>query len=153
MASVFKLGRDKKKRNAPWYFEYQDHDGKKRMRKGFTEKSLTEQFAVKMETEARLRRMGFIDKQQANLAEEQKSDVAARVKEYERDLTRRKNTEKHVKLTIGRVRRVIVGCGFKTLGDITAVAVDDYVVKLCETEELGHRTHNHYLQAMEGFCN
>jgi hypothetical protein len=35
MASVFKLGRDKKKKNAPWYFEYKDQDGKKRMRKGF----------------------------------------------------------------------------------------------------------------------
>ena len=54
MASVFKLGRDKKKRNSIWYFEYQDHQGKKRMRKGFTDKSLTEQLAVKLETEAPL---------------------------------------------------------------------------------------------------
>lgn len=153
MASVFKLGRDKKKKNAPWYFEYQDHLGKKRMRKGFTEKSLTEQLAVKMETEARMRRLGFIDEKQAALADEQKSDVEPQIKEYERTLKRRKNSPKYVSLAVGRIRRIVSGCGFQTLGDISDTAVDSYMAKLCEAEGLGHRTHNHYLQAIEGFCN
>jgi hypothetical protein len=47
MASVFKLGRDKGKKNSPWYYQYIDHDGKKRMRKGFTDRSLTLQAAAK----------------------------------------------------------------------------------------------------------
>ena len=38
MASVFKRGRDKGKKGASWYFEYRDEFGKKRMRKGFTDK-------------------------------------------------------------------------------------------------------------------
>jgi integrase len=153
MASVFKLGRDKKKRHAVWYFEYQDHKGKKRMRKGFTDKSLTEQLAVKMETNARLRRMGYIDDNQAEFAESKDSAVSKHIDDFERSLSNRKNTSKHVNLTIGRVRRIVTSCGFETLGQITADAVEDFLVKLRVEEDFGHRTYNHYLQAMEGFCN
>ncbi|WP_442483338.1 tyrosine-type recombinase/integrase [Aeoliella sp. SH292] len=153
MASVFKLGRDKKRKGAPWYFEYLDHHGKKRMRKGFTDKSLTEQLAVKLETEARLRRMGLVDGEQADLALEKKSGIAKHLEDYERSLTKRKNTTKHVKLTMGRVRRVVEGCDFQTLGDINADAIEALVIELREEEDLGHRTYNHYLQAIEGLCN
>lgn len=153
MASVFKLGRDKKKRNAVWYFEYRDHNGKKRMRKGFTDKSLTEQLAIKLETDARLRRMGYIDESQAELAEGKKSALSKHLDDFERGLSNRKNTPKHVKLTMGRVRRIVTGCGFETLGDILADAVEDFLVELRVEEDLGHRTFNHYLQAMECFCN
>jgi integrase len=153
MASVFKLGRDKKKRNANWYFEYCDHNGKKRMRKGFTDKSLTEQLAVKLETEARLRRMGYIDDRQAELAEGKKSAVSKHLDDYERSLSTRKNTSKHVKLTMGRVRRIVVGCKIEMLGDISADAVGEFMLELQVEEDLGHRTYNHYLQAMEGFCS
>jgi hypothetical protein len=153
MASVFKLGRDKRKRRSVWYFEYLDHTGKKRMRKGFTDKSLTEQLAVKLETEARLRRMGYIDDSQAELAEGKNSAISKHLDDFERSLSNRKNTTKHVQLTVGRVRRVVKGCGFEALGQITADAVEEYMVELRGAEDFGHRTYNHYLQAMEGFCN
>ena len=153
MASVFKLGRDKKKRNAPWYFEYKDHHGKKRMRRGFTDKSLTEQLAVKYETEARLRIMGYVDPVQADLADEQKTAIAKHLADFEKSLLARKNTSKHVKLTIGRIRKIVVGCQFEKLHDIRADDVENLMIELREEEDLSHRTYNHYLQAMEGFCN
>ena len=58
MASVFKRGRDKGKRGAAWHFEFIDEKGKPRMRKGFTDKGLTQQLANKVEAEAKLRRDG-----------------------------------------------------------------------------------------------
>jgi hypothetical protein len=75
MASVFKLGRDKKKRNAPWHLEYKDEFGKKRMKKGFTDKGLTEKLAAKLEMEAHLRTMGLIDKDAERLAEQKKTSI------------------------------------------------------------------------------
>lgn len=38
MASIFKRGRDKGKRNAAYYVSYTDHNGRRRTAKGFTDK-------------------------------------------------------------------------------------------------------------------
>ena len=61
MASIFKLSRDKGKKNKPWYIQYFDHEGKRVTEKGFTDKGLTEQLAAKLENEAMLRKKGLID--------------------------------------------------------------------------------------------
>jgi site-specific recombinase XerD len=153
MASVFKLGRDKKKKSSPWYFEYKDQHGKKKMRKGFTDKSLTEQLAMKLETEARLRTMGFIDAEQEERAEQKTSEVQEHLVAFRKSLGAKKNTDKHVKLTLSRIERIIDGCEFKTLGDLDADTVEVFMTELREEEDLGHRTYNHYLQAIDSFCN
>jgi integrase/recombinase XerD len=153
MASIFKLGRDKKKKNAPWYFEYKDHKGRKRMRKGFTDKGLTQQLATKLETEADMRRKGLIDGEQEERAERRKSDIREHLREYRTSLEAKENTGKHVRLIMGRIERIVDGCGFATLGDLDATKVEGYLTKLRKKEDLGHRTYNHYLQAIDAFCN
>ncbi len=153
MASVFKLGRDKKKKSAPWYFEYKDHHGKRRMRKGFTDKSLTEQLAIKLETEARLRTMGLIDSEQRERVEQQSSDVQHHLAAYRKSLGFKKTSDKHIKLTMSRIERIIAGCEFKTLGDFDPDSVEVFMVELREEVDIGHRTYNHYLQAIDSFCN
>jgi hypothetical protein len=110
MASVFKLGRDKKKRNAPWHLEYKDEFGKKRMKKGFTDKGLTEKLAAKLEMEAHLRTMGLIDKDAERLAEQKKTSVEESLFDFERSLKARKVTEKHITLTLSLIRKVVTGC-------------------------------------------
>ncbi len=153
MASIFKLGRDKKKKSSPWYFEYKDQHGKKKMRKGFTDKSLTEQLAVKLETEARLRTMGFIDSEQEERAEQKTSDIQGHLAAFRMSLGSKKTTDKHIKLTLSRVERIIDGCEFKILGDLDADTVEVFMTELREEDDLGHRTFNHYLQAIDSFCN
>jgi site-specific recombinase XerC len=153
MASVFKLGRDRKKRNAPWYFEFRDQNGKRRMRKGFTDKALTEQLAVKLETESRLRRMGYIDLEQEKQAEWRRSGLQENLEAFRGSLQAKKTTAKHLRLTIARVKRIIEACEFKTLGDLDAGSVEVFMTELREEEDLGHRTYNHYLQAIDSFCN
>jgi integrase len=51
-----------------------------------------------------------------------------------------------------RVRRIIEGCGFESLAAIEAEPVQTFLRKLRREEDLGHRTYNHYLQAMDAFC-
>ena len=153
MASVFKLGRNKRKKNSPWYFEYKDENGKKRMMKGFTDKALTEQLAVKMETEVRLRTMGLVDPEQDRRKERRESPIAQQLTSFETHLERKKNSAKHISLTMGRIRRIVDGCEFEALGDLNAEEVEEFMGEIMEEDDLGHRTYNHYLQAMESFCN
>ena len=153
MPSVFKLGRDKKKKNAPWYFEYKDQDGAKRMKKGFTDKAMTEQLAVKLETEARMRSLGLIDADQENKAKLRNSPLKQHLKDFRRSLEAKDNTEKHVNLLMKRVERIVEGCEFATLADISADGVEQFMAELRKSEDLGNRTYNHYLQGFDSFCN
>jgi hypothetical protein len=53
MASVYKKTSDKGNRRAAWYFCYVDETGKRRQRRGFTDKAATKKLALKLEEEAR----------------------------------------------------------------------------------------------------
>ena len=59
MASVYKKASDKGNRRAAWYFSYVDETGKRRQRRGFTDKAATEKLAIKLEEEARMVREGI----------------------------------------------------------------------------------------------
>ena len=115
MASIYKRSRDKGKKNKPYYIQYFDHDGKRPGAKGFTDKGLTEQLAAKLENEVMLRKRGMIDPAQEQLAvrsSNRRSPSISRPSTARMDNT----TPKHRKLTMTRVRRLVEGCGFETLG-------------------------------------
>src|SRR4051812_4441573 len=124
MASVFKKSRDKGKKNKPWWIEYIDADGKRAYAKGFTEKGLTEQLAAKLENEVLLRRRGMIDPAQERLLAIKQSPVEGHLTAFERSLDN--TTPKHRGLTMARVRRLIGGGGFHTIGEL-----DSEKVQLC----------------------
>ncbi len=149
MASIFK--RQPKRKNEIYLIQYLDHRGKRRTAKGFTDKGLTEELAAKLESEARLRTAGLIDPAQDRIAEHNQVGIEAHLKAFEKSLAT--NTPKYIKLTMGRVRRIIDGCGFATLSTIDADDVQDFLADLQVAEDLGHRTYNHYLQAIDAFCN
>ena len=153
MASVFKRGRDKGKRGSAWHFEFVDENGKRRMRKGLTDKSLTQQLANKLETEARLRRDGLIDTEQETTNVRRKSPIEDQLAAFKRSLEFKKNTPKHVKLTLSRVRRVIVGCEWTKLGEMSADEAEAFMQEFQEDEDVSNRTYNHYLQAIDSFGN
>src|ERR1700726_3530635 len=149
MATIYK--RNKRKKNEPYSIQYIDHAGKRRTTQGYTERGLSEQLAGKLEAEARLRRTGLIDPEQERFVERQQSPIDEHLKAFEESLG--DNTGKHVKLTMFRVRRIIEGCEFQNLGDIDQEKVQTFLRQLCAAEDLGHRTYNHYLQAIDAFLN
>ena len=153
MASVFKLGRDKGKRNASWYFEYVDHKGKKRMKKGFTDKALTQDLANKMQLESRKRSLGLIDSEEEERRDRQSSSIEQHLVDYEKSLLAKQNSQKHVKLTLSRIRKIISGCEFEFLRDLSADDVETFLTDLRDEDNIGYRTYNHYLQAIDGWCN
>ncbi len=151
MASIFKRGRDKKNRYATYWIEYKDHLGKRRTRKGFTDKSLTEQLASKLEQEARLRKTGMIDPAEERLAEYGKAPIGLHLDAFAKHL--QKNTPKHSSLTMTRVRRLVTETECETIRELNAERIQLYLRDLLDEGEIGHRTYNHYLQAIESFCN
>ncbi|MGD9721456.1 MAG: tyrosine-type recombinase/integrase [Pirellulales bacterium] len=148
MASIYKRSKKKGERYTIQYF---DHRGKRRTKLGFTDKGLTEELAGKLELEARMRTTGLIDPLLDRFAEQKRLPIDEHLDAFEESLA--DNTGKHVKLTMTRVRRIVAGAEFEKLSDIDGEPVQTFLRKLRKEEDLGHRTYNHYLQAMDGFCN
>ena len=65
MAAIYKRKQDKSKKRSCWYIGYTDHNGKRRTRKGFSDKGETERLAAKIEEEARMILEGLIKPSQA----------------------------------------------------------------------------------------
>lgn len=150
MASVYKRRADRLKKNAPYYVAFTDHNGKRRVRKAFTDKQLSEQLASKLEHEVMLRRRGLIDPTQERFAAEKRAPIESHLAAFEKSLVHA--TPKHRKLTMTRIRRIVAGLGAPSIGGIDGEAVEQFLVALREEEDLGARTYNHYLQAFDEFC-
>lgn len=151
MATIFKRTRDKGKKNSAYYVQYMDHDGRRRMVKGFSDKGLTDQLAARLENEVMLRKRGLIDPTQERLAEIRKMAITTPLDAYEASLT--DNTEGYVDLIMSRIRRVTDGCQFKTIGDLDTEKITAFLRKIRTEDDLGARTFNHYVQAIESFGN
>jgi len=153
VASIFKKGRDKRKKRASWYISYTDENGKSRMKKGFTDKGLTEQLAAQLEKEVWMRRNGMVDPLAEEMAKHRQSEISVHVEEFKSTLRRRKRTEKHVKLITSRLSKIIEGCRFKKLGDLNGDKVEVFLAEFCDEHDYGPKTFNHYCQAFEQFCD
>jgi hypothetical protein len=79
------------------------------------------------------------------MADWRKSPVKNHRDDYQKSLHAKGAIEKHIKLTLGRVDRIMDGCEFRTLGDVEGNAVEMFMADLREEEELGHRIYYHYL--------
>ncbi len=151
MASIFKRGRDKGKKGVCWCISYDDEHGKRRTRKGFTDKGLTEQLAGKLETEVMLRKRGMIDPLQDQVASQRLLPIEEHLHAFETSRSHR--TKKHAELTANRVRSVLVGCGFCSLTAIDREKARAFLESKRVKEDLSNRTYNHYVQSLDSFCN
>ncbi len=149
MASIYKRSSDKGKKNRPWMIEYLDHEGRRAYAKGFTDKGLTEQLAAKLENEVMLRKRGMIDPAQERLLAVKQSPIADHLAAFERSLD--DTTPKHRRLTMTRVRRLVEASGAATIGELEAEEVEEALKEIRRAEDLGARTYNHYLQAVDEF--
>ena len=149
MASIYKRSTDKGKKNRPWLIEYLDHDGNRAYAKGFTDKGLTEQLAARLENEVMLRKRGMIDPAQDRLLASKQSAIADVLAAFGKSLDN--TTTKHQKLTMTRVTRLVEASGANTIADLDAEKVEEALKEIRRADDLGARTYNHYLQAIDEF--
>lgn len=152
MASVFKLGKDKRKKGATYYLEYTDHTGRVRRRKGFTDKGLTTQLAAKLENEAMLRRQGLIDPEQERIAAMREVSLVGLIADFKASLAAKGSTSDHVRKTVNYVKHIIKSANMIVAADIDSESVECVLQEMLTEDKIGHRTYNHYLQAIDSFC-
>lgn len=151
MATIYKRKRDLNKKNVHWWIQYYDHQGKRQTAKGYTDKRKTEAKAAKLEEEARLRKDGLLDPEQEKARDHRQTPLSKHLDAYEVSLKR--NSPKHVKLSMARVRRIANDAGMKTITDIDVESIEAVLAEMLTSEEIGFRTYNHYIQSFNSFCN
>ena len=151
MASIYKRTQGKTKKRSVWYIGWTNHQGKRQTAKGFTDRGQTEQLAAKLENEAMLRKRGLIDPELEKVAERRKAPLKQHLETFKRSLL--KNSPKHVSMMMSRVRKIVDGCEFKTVAEINTEAVEGFLQDFAVEEDIGNRTYNHYVQAIDAFCN
>jgi site-specific recombinase XerD len=154
MASVFKRGKDKSIKGSCYYVSWTDIDGKRKMRKAFRDKGLSEQLAAKLENEVMLRKRGLIDPEIDRLDQSGRSPIAQHLAAYKKALSNRGTTAKHVAMTVSRLTFILEGCKIAKLKDINRDTVSDFLhgLRTREKKPIGPRTFNHYIQTLDGFC-
>ena len=149
MASIYK--KNKCKEGEPYRIQYTDHTGKRCEKKGFTDRGLTEHLAWRLEEDVRKRKEGLIYPKEKRLAEAGGRSLDEHLTGYEKSLS--ETTPKHRRLTLGRIRRLFDGSEFEKLADLDAERLEGFLKLFVSTNDFGPRTYNHYLQAVDGFCN
>jgi hypothetical protein len=96
-----------------------------------------------------LRRRGVIDPEHEKLAKGRQILVADALTAFDRSLEN--TTPEHRNLTMTRVRRLVEAGGFVILGDLNAERVEESLKAIRKEDDLGARTYNHYLQAIDEF--
>lgn len=154
MASVFKRSKDKNVKGSCYYIGWTDVDGKRKMRKAFRDKGLSEQLAAKLENEVMLRKRGLIDPEIDRLDQSGRSPIEQHLTAYKKALSNRGTTAKHVAMTVNRLKFILAGCRIEKLKDIHRDIVSDFLhgMRTRETKPIGPRTFNHYVQTLDGFC-
>ncbi len=147
MASVYRKTADKGNRRAAWYFSFVDETGKRRQRKGFTDKSATEKLALKLEEEAKMVRDGI----RVASPERHQLAILPLMESYLKHLRQRDVSEKQLENLKPRLEKTIEACEFAYVTDIAGQPVEDYLAKRREAG-LAKQTSNHYRQAMHQFC-
>ena len=165
----------RRRRSRKYYVCFTDHMGRRRRIPGFTDRLATQRLAEKIErlvlarmsgeppdrdlTEwlqhlpgdilKRLVKAGLVDQRRAAALK----PLIEHVKDFERSLRDRGNTEQHVRLTVQRMSDVLEGCGFRYWQDIDASKVEEYLAWLRNgPRNLSMASSNYYLRAIKQFC-
>lgn len=128
-----------------WYIRFKGPDGKWKVKKGYTDRRATEEKARGLQTR--------LDQQHEGIRpyeEEHQRPILEHVDGFERHLESKGGTWRHVVESGRKVRRIIEGCGFKRITDITADSVESYLAEQ-RRGGMGAQTSNHYLRSMKGF--
>src|SRR5262245_1434503 len=113
--------------SAKWYGEYRDADGFLQRVPLALDRSAAEVMLGELVKEAELTRRGLADPAREEHA---RRPLAGHVEDFRRHLTAKGDDAKHVADTGARVAKVLDGCGFRILSDITGGAVAEFLAGL-----------------------
>ena len=162
MASLFrptyhdKAGQKRKAKK--WYGQYVDADGITRRVPLSANKTAAQQMLNGLVRKSELGRVGIID----HFEEHVKRPLTEHLTAWEESLQARENTDKHVRMKLSRVRRIVELCKFRFVADLSASRIEAALADLREQaaavaeskdkpDRFGTQTSNHYLAAVKQF--
>jgi integrase len=129
-----------------WWAQYKGADGAYRRERGYTDRAATVALARKLEKRAARQAVGLVDE----FEESAVRPIAEHLNDFERDLTARGNTTKHVQLLVGRARRLLKDAGIASIGELRGSALAEVLARY-QRNGLGPQTRNFYLQSATSF--
>lgn len=129
-----------------WYGSFQDVTGKPKRVKLLTDKRESERLLEQRRLRVEQQRMGLIP----SYDEAEKRPLAEHLDDYGCHLRQDGRTWKHTRGTVARVSKLLTACGFITIGDVKAEAVEAFLSDLLRSR-CGTVTRNHYLRAVKSF--
>src|SRR5579883_356020 len=133
-----------------WYYRFTDADGKRRMRKGCTDKRATEEMLRRAETEAARIRSGVVDPRDLAYRGHEARPLVDHLADWHSYLTAKGSTRQHALLSRNRAGRVIE---LARVDRISALAPSKVQAALKAIRDTGVslRSIHHYTRAIKGF--
>lgn len=139
-----KVGRKIRRKAKKWYGQYKDGQGILRRVPLATDKTAAQQMLNELVKRAEFQRIGIVDP----FEDHRKRPLAEHLADFEAYLRNKGDTEAHARKTLSRARRVVQGCGFRFIADMSASAVQSFLAALRRTgKSIG--TANHYPRSVK----
>ena len=139
-------GKKIKHKAAKWYISYRDADDILRRVPGHKSKDIALQMAARLEREAGLAKEGIVDPFVAH----RKKPLTEHLTEFTESLKAKGITAEQVGLVTSRCRKIVDGCGFIFIADLSASRVHTFLAEL-RGNGIATQTSNHYLRAIKQF--
>ena len=146
LAPLTESGNRCKLETEAWYVRHKDASGKWQRVKGYTDRDATAALGVRLDRQAARQREGLVDP----FEEHGRRGLGEHIEDFRRHLESKNCTPKHIGEVAGKLRRIVDGCKFKHIADISASSVETFLTDL-RTGGMSAQTSNHYLRACKSF--
>jgi integrase/recombinase XerD len=142
------MRKGKKHASECYYGEYVDARDIRRRVRLCADKGASEVMLAELKKQTALERLGVLNPCQA----QERRPLLEHLEDYERYLRDRNASAGYVRESIDRIARILVGCGFRRVRDISASALTSYLADL-RGQGRGVTTTNTYLRLFKGFVS
>ena len=150
MPTVYKTAADRGKKSVRWMVAWTDEFGRRRTRRAYTDKALSERMARQLEDEARARRDGTIDMVVERMGAHARAPLEDHLADYERAMEAKGNTPGHTKQAMKNIRFAAESGTWKTIADIDHASLDLAIDRL-RAKKRSHATINHRIRSAKSF--
>ena len=134
-----------------WYYRFTDADGKRRMRKGCTDKRATEEMLRAAETEAARVRSGVIDPRDLAYRDHEARPIREHLADYLRGLPAKGDCLKYAHDVGSRAGRVLDEAKIRHISGLSLSRVQEAIQAIRERDGLSQGTTNNYVRSIKGF--
>jgi integrase len=158
MASIYKkpvfvrdpaTGERVKGKSRKWWGRFRDVDDREKRVPLAVDRAAAQAMLAEYVRRVERQKVGLIEATD----EHRKKAIAQHVVDYEKYLRAKANAPRYIALAIGRLKALLAGCKFKTIGQITASGAANWLRHKREANAFGKATSNDYLVAAKAFCN